>query len=248
MRPEDNVYRMPRLPTPTGEQVIVNKELIDAIRGLWNQLRDNRLELGSIKEQNDALRREIIRLKEVSGSSAASGTDLNSPVWLDDNEAGVALGTAASAPDPINWRGGTIIVRGFNGAGVLVESLYGGIEINHNHLVGSAILPHVHWAPVDATAGSVRWHLTYEILEGNDIISANTISVTQASPGIAWHEKRADFPAIPGTGLTFGEQMLFRLFRDPADPADTYGNDAAVLTLGIHYQVDQMGSRTLSIK
>ena len=39
MKQEDRTYRMPTLPSPNQDQVVVNKELIDAIKNIWIQLR-----------------------------------------------------------------------------------------------------------------------------------------------------------------------------------------------------------------
>ena len=58
MRREDNTYRMPTLPTPTGEQVYVNKEVIDAIKGVWNQIRSVRQEIKELREEVERLRRK----------------------------------------------------------------------------------------------------------------------------------------------------------------------------------------------
>ena len=41
---------------------------------------------------------------------------------------------------------------------------------------------------------------------------------------------------------------MFRIFRDPADAADTYAHDAAILDVGIHYEKDTMGSRGITTK
>jgi hypothetical protein len=41
---------------------------------------------------------------------------------------------------------------------------------------------------------------------------------------------------------------VFRLFRDPADVADTYGFDAVLLDVGLHYEKDTVGSRQVTTK
>lgn len=44
--------------------------------------------------------------------------------------------------------------------------------------------------------------------------------------------------------------MGFCLRRDPTagNPDDTYGADAALLTIGLHVQIDTLGSRQLVVK
>lgn len=43
-----------------------------------------------------------------------------------------------------------------------------------------------------------------------------------------------------------GDQVAFRLYRDPN--IDTYPNDAIIITFGIHYQINSLGSRTMTAK
>ena len=69
-----------------------------------------------------------------------------------------------------------------------------------------------------------------------------------AAGGTAWALRRSDFPTISGTNHQIGDRFLFRIFRDPADAADTYGFDAAILDVGIHYEKDTMGSRGITTK
>jgi hypothetical protein len=169
------------------------------------------------------------------------------PVYRDDNVAGIALGVSANAPDPIAWNSTAIYVRAFDG-NATTEQIFGAMEINHDYKEGTDLYPHVHWAPTDANSGNVVWQLTYEIREGTTVAETDTITVTDAAGGTAWEEMRADFDAIDGTGITIGYQFVFRLFRDPGHASDTYAHDAALLTFGLHYQVDGWGSRSLTAK
>lgn len=47
---------------------------------------------------------------------------------------------------------------------------------------------------------------------------------------------------IAGTGKTLSSMLVCRLFRDPADSADTYPQDVAFLQFDIHYEIDAFGS------
>ena len=42
--------------------------------------------------------------------------------------------------------------------------------------------------------------------------------------------------------------LVCRLFRDPADNADTYPQDIAFLQFDIHYEIDSLGSSKEYIK
>ncbi|KKL19180.1 hypothetical protein LCGC14_2468030, partial [marine sediment metagenome] len=59
--------------------------------------------------------------------------------------------------------------------------------------------------------------------------------------------KASAFPAITGTDFNIEDQFLFTLERVAAS-ADEYGGDAIVATVGIHYEVDTVGSRQVLVK
>jgi hypothetical protein len=75
-----------------------------------------------------------------------------------------------------------------------------------------------------------------------------TISVTDAASGTAWQNQLANFAAISGTNKTIQSTFVFRVFRDPADAADTYASDAGFLVFGVHFQQDTVGSRQITTK
>ena len=48
--------------------------------------------------------------------------------------------------------------------------------------------------------------------------------------------------------MTINSQLVIQLFRDPGDAQDTYGSDAALIALGIHYKKNTVGSRNITTK
>lgn len=165
-------------------------------------------------------------------------------VWRDDNFTPLSLALGASAPDRISYNSTSIDVLAFDGNST-AESVDGGTEYNHESLEGADIIVHVHWSPTTNDAGNVKWQFAYVWVNIDGTATAETvISVTQAASGTAWDKQKASFPAIDGTGKTIGSQLGFRFFRDPSDPADTYAHDAAItFTVGVHYEIDTIGSR-----
>lgn len=165
--------------------------------------------------------------------------------WNDINISGLSLGTAgASVPDLITVASTNIMVRGFIGTGVTVQEGWGSLEILHDYKEGTNIIPHVHWVPETSVAGDVKWQLEYAWLNrGQTFSTGTTITLTDAAGGTAWVEHRSSFPTITGTGMEIGSRFIFRLFRDPADVADTYDAYAGLIDFGIHYERDTMGSR-----
>lgn len=170
-------------------------------------------------------------------------------VWNDINFPGMDLGVGVTPPDMIEfYGGGGIFGRAFDGS-ANTEQLFGEGELLHGYKEGTDISFHIHWMPTTADAGNVKWQLTYNWL--NDTATGGaptTISVTSAAGGTAWKHHKTNFADISGLGKTIGSQFHFRLFRDPTDGADTYAHDAGVLSVGIHYEIDTVGSRLVTTK
>ena len=53
---------------------------------------------------------------------------------------------------------------------------------------------------------------------------------------------------VSGANIKIGDQVAFRLYRNPTDAQDTYPDDACVITFGIHSQIDTLGSRNITPK
>jgi hypothetical protein len=171
-------------------------------------------------------------------------------VWNDINIPISALTLGAAAPDSIGILGaGGIKSMGFDG-NATVESVHGSTEIIHGYAEGTDIYPHIHWMPTTANAGNVKWQLEYswQNIDGVFADPTTTFSIS-TSAGTAWTSQLDFFPAVDGTGKDHGSAFVFRLFRDPTDGADTYNNDdAAAIQVGIHYEVDALGSVTQGSK
>lgn len=164
--------------------------------------------------------------------------------WDDLNFPALSLAKSANlAPSQsVIFASGSIEGLLFNGA-TQVNEVYGSGEVLHSYKQGSDLYPHVHWMASTADAGNVTWFLEYTIADANAVYSAPiTISVTQATTSAAWVHRLAEFPAINGTGLTIGAQIAFRLYRNATTPTDTYTANAALLSFGIHYQINSVGS------
>ena len=168
-------------------------------------------------------------------------------VYNDINLPAFSLGKGASPPDDINiLPSGNIKALGFDGAATL-EEVHSSGEILHGYIADTDLHIHAHWMPVNSNTGTVKWQLEYYWINTGGIFGDPTIiSVTQNTEETAWKSLHANFPPIDGTGKTQASELVFRFFRDPSE--DTYGSDAALVQIGIHYQVNTLGSRTEYIK
>ena len=155
--------------------------------------------------------------------------------------------TGASILDVVTI--GSNKVKGFIGTGNTTQQADGTLEILHPYKEGSSIVPHFHWMSNSAAAGNVKLNLGYRWWNKDGTMPAETVvSFTQAMPGVQYQSGKNDFVTISGAGMQYGSRFMYRIFRDPADVADTYTDYLLALDFGIHYEKDTCGSRTISTK
>lgn len=166
-------------------------------------------------------------------------------VWKDINIGGVNLTKAASnQPDLIKINGSDILTYAFDGASK-TEELHGSFELQHDYKEGTDIIPHIHIYPTDTNEGNIKINLDYYLKENGKTAISGTTSFVQDAGGVAWEELRVNFDdVIAGDTLTIGTQCHFRVYRDATDTDDTYPSDVAIATIGVHYEINSVGSRT----
>ena len=169
------------------------------------------------------------------------------PNYNDINLPAFSLGKGATPPDDINiLPSGNIRALGFDG-GAVTEEVHSSGEILHGYIADTDLDIHIHWMPIDTNTGTVKWQLEYYWINAGGTYGVPTIiNSIQEAGGTAWKSWHSHFPAIDGTGKVQGSEIVFRLFRDPSE--DTYNSDAALVQIGIHYQVNTLGSRQAEIK
>ena len=142
-----------------------------------------------------------------------------------------------------------IYARAFNGGGT-TEAIDGVFEILHGYKSGTVVWPHIHWSPSTAASGNVRWEFIYTIARSSGEFSAETTLVAiDSADGLGSNgrcqQQNLEFPTgipVSDPPVSVGDQIRFRLRRVPSDATDTYGADAFLLAVGIHYQMDSIGS------
>ena len=142
-----------------------------------------------------------------------------------------------AAPGAVTVVSGGMKSFGFDG-GASTEELFYHCDVQHDYIAGGDMVFHVHWMPATATGGNVKWQIEYQWVEdGATWPAPTTLTGTTAAGTTAWSDKRTDF-TIPGVGKTYNSRLMVRLFRNPADAADTYAGDAVLSSVGMHYQAD----------
>lgn len=130
------------------------------------------------------------------------------------------------------------------------QELYFMVQLPHNWKQGSNIEAHVHWFPtVNGAAGQdVCWGLEYTwaniggVFGNTTIIHGDTNHLAETL--VANKQYLTELGNINSTGKTFSSMIICRVFRDATGAlgTDDYPNDAALLEIDFHYQIDSLGS------
>jgi hypothetical protein len=140
------------------------------------------------------------------------------------------------------------------------EEVVFAVQFPHEWKEASAVTFHVHWAPNTGTGSlekGVVWGLEYSwanigVVDGTGtpvtFPNATTIYATDIDTFTAKEHRMVNFSAITATGKTISSMMLCRLFRAVSSSSDDYADDAILLEADFHYEIDSMGSKTISAK
>jgi len=183
---------------------------------------------------------------EADGTPVLHG---DATAWNDINISLVPPQGGAAAPAIIAFNGdANLDCYAFSGTNPTPDEIHSSLEILHDYLEGSDLNFHIHWYPTTAAVGNVKWNLRYTWFNRGTVPgAATTVSVVEATSGVAWQEETSGF-TISGAGMTMGSRFVFSIFRDATDPQDTYAANAAVTDTGIHYERDGFGSRQMLVK
>lgn len=164
--------------------------------------------------------------------------------WDDMQVNGFAMAAGASAPSLVTFGpSGGLLAYAYAGSGP-AQSAHFSVQFSHMMKESPAyIYPHVHWSPVNANAGNVKWFLEYTWANVNGTFAEPvTLPIVQASDQVAWKHQIVSFAPIVGTGKTISSILMCRLYRNSADDEDTYGSNAVILQCDFHYLLDSLGS------
>jgi len=177
----------------------------------------------------------------------------------------------ASAPDSVTVEiaGVSCTLLAFNGS-TTTEVVCNHFEIAHdlavdelnaseNDINGNPLLieMHTHWMPSTDDAGDVKFFVDYCYLKahgapetGGTISFVKSVTNNQHYHFINSFEDSEGSIAIPAPtgGWDIGDIFRFRLYRDPTDTEDTYGEDVYFIKAALHIPSNDRGSRQMYIK
>jgi hypothetical protein len=205
------------------------------------------------------IRTDLVAASDLNVDCGANKTvELQTTVWRDINLGAAMLSLpVATQPDEVEIVDEAAGNTGIYTWGFAVNELVSGVfEMQHDYAEGTDITFHVHWGGNAAPTGTdyVKWQLDYTIVRDDNTINAATSLVVETAYDTQYEWIRSSFAAITGsTGgvdggdIKIGDQFFF-FFKRIAAVGDAYAGDALVATLGLHYQVNTMGSRQQGTK
>jgi hypothetical protein len=175
---------------------------------------------------------------------------LDDTVWKDANVGALLLKTGGTLPGTVEWLDNDGDATGIYTLGFAVnEEGSGAIEIPHDYKEGTDITFHVHWGTNNAPTGTdyVQWQLTYTVAVEGDTLADSVAITKETAIDTQYETMRSDFTAITGTAFNIGDQFVFTIKRIAA-VGDAFAGEVLVHSLGFHYEVDTIGSRTITTK
>lgn len=205
--------------------------------------------------------------------SGTSGTGLKidntTPTfgWRDILGQITTKGVGASDPDWVVYRGSVYQYR-FS-AGHLHEA-WVNYHVPHDYVPGSDLYIHVHWSEkiVDTggtagVPGNAKWYFDITYADGHGtaggtsdpFVAPITVSVVQQASTTQYGHMIAEvqFTNNGGTGGLLNSNtvqvdglFLVRIYRDPADVADTLNQEPFVHMVDLHYQSNNLATKNKS--
>ncbi|KKN79015.1 hypothetical protein LCGC14_0344910 [marine sediment metagenome] len=135
------------------------------------------------------------------------------------------------------------------------QQVYLVIQMPHSWKEGSNITPHVHWVSADTAVGAgtdVSWGFEYTWASINGVFDTTTLVYADEQSGGASEiltvnkHYKTYFSGIVGAGHTISSMLICRLFRDATSTGgtDDYDDDAGLIEIDFHYEIDTIGSKT----
>jgi hypothetical protein len=120
------------------------------------------------------------------------------------------------------------------------------LQLPHSYKLGTDLDCHIHWSPMTANTGNVRWCMAYTFGDIGATMPnpAAATCVNSAADNEQYKHLYADLMNIDGSGISGVSAMLgVYLYREGTDGVnDTFTGDAAFFEFDCHFQMDTPGS------
>ncbi len=196
-----------------------------------------------------SLKEQLEIISGVRGGKIARMTDTQER-WK-DQLTDLSSGRVAGANTP-TWAAFVGGISAYSFSATLMNEMWFNIHIPHEFRPGTRIYPHVHWSVLGTNTGTVRWGFEYTVAKGHAMAgfgATQTVYVEQAYPGQtggAPTHMIAEVSDANAIAYDFEPDtvVMFRLFRDAANVADTQTAAAFAFYADIHFQSDENETTT----
>ena len=126
-------------------------------------------------------------------------------------------------------------------------------EMMHGYKEGTDVEIHIHWVSngTDVDDRKVKWEVIYDWADMNEAFTGETISSAETTIPNATNVDKTHYytsiVTVSGAGFKIGAMGLARVRRIASTGTEPTG-DPFGLQVGLHYQIDTMGSRQQLIK
>lgn len=189
--------------------------------------------------------RQGLRVPEALSKASQLGYSSGSKArqWEDLRFSGASLQTHSLYPD-FDATNGVWLFDATN-----TELVYQQAQMPHSWAEGTTLMPHVHWQKTTSASGNVMWRFSYKWAPIGEVMDAaftdvDSTEVVPATPDNDTADEHliTTFGSLDATGKSMSDMLLLKIARIGGDAADTYGADARLLEVDIHYQIDSFGS------
>jgi hypothetical protein len=166
-------------------------------------------------------------------ATSLQGGGINDPTFVQFQNNGVA----------------SVGVYAWQFSATLNQDLFFWAQLPHTWKQGTALYPHIHWAPMSAAGGDVAWSFEYSIAKvGNPYPLTTQDNIFPAAPGVALEHTLTPFLPMAPTSDPISTMIGCRIRRRGSNVADTYPGLAALLEFDLHYEINTPGSRQQFVK
>lgn len=172
-------------------------------------------------------------------SDLAGRTDLS---WVMDGLEPTLRDGVGNPCELATFVGNTTAYQFVNGS---VSEAFVNWDVPFNWATGTDLYAAIHWSPRESTAtGNVRWGFEFVSAPVNGTFPTSTtfFYVLGAADGTAYRHIQSVSAPYPGASVVPNQRFLIRVFRDGADPADTFPADAYMVGVDFYYQVNKFGT------
>lgn len=165
----------------------------------------------------------------------------------------VSVGAGASIPSFTAYNAGNLKAYEFLGTGVTTKDLTMGFQLPHSWDLETTVYLHLHLFVPAGTTGNIRFGFNYTWVSINGVEGAETtitgdLNIGDDGANIGNAILEINSSAIAGTGQGMSSIIYGRLYRNPADGADTFGASVWLKSVDLHIINDGLGSRQEYIK